>query len=205
MQTNAILHGQTAPNSCKQQPLVSDQLWEQRMRKFFILALLTALLAPTLALSGGKKYSGKALAGDYKVSWGSLGRSAKSRQGLTPLVFFFTHANPSRPNNISESDWEREAQRLQTSVWTLKNVLLKGEVYKTRNGNLAGCTYMAIQKGYCGKKIGLSVEQRAHIAQSILARHKACQWVGFDPTYNARLSHQAGAANMSLHVQAKCR
>ncbi len=175
------------------------------MRKFFILAFLAALLAPTLALSGGKKFSGQAIAGGYKVSWGSLGRSGQAQRGLTPLAFFFIHANPSRSSNITESDWQREAQRLQTSVWTLKNVILKGNVYKTKNGNLAGCTYGAIQKGLCGKKLGLSVEQRAQIAQSVLARHKACRWVGFDPAYHARLSRQAGAANMSLHIQAKCR
>jgi hypothetical protein len=169
------------------------------------LSLVALIMALTACAPSGtsKGIKGNAIVGDYNVNWVELGQSRSGN--LTPLIFFFSWANPSQNNNITKADWDREAARLNVDLYTLRKVMLKGEVYKTKQGNLAGCTYMAIEKGLCGRKLGLSVAERASIAQDLLSRDASCKWVGFDAAYNASMSRRAGADNMSLHVKADCR
>ena len=148
------------------------------------------------------KFNGKETVGDYSVVWGSF-RNTKRPDGLTPLVFTFTYTNTNISSNVTEQDWQREAQRFGVSVATIKQILGK-EAYKTPDGRLAGCTIVAIDKGDCGRKINLSTAQRTAIAQNILAKNSLCNWVGFDPAYHQKLAYQLGAESHMLHVRANC-
>lgn len=123
--------------------------------------------------------------------------------GLTPLMFTFSWADPNTNTGITEADWEREAARAGLTVELLKRV--HGEdFYKGPDGSLRKCTYFAKSKGLCGKPLGLSISQRSDLAKKLLARSTACNWVGFDQAYHTRAAYNLGAQDDTLHVAAAC-
>ena len=153
----------------------------------------------------GSKPGGNAVSGNYSVKWGAF-RQMQSRvpKGLTPLFFSFNATGATDANGVTQADWERRAARSGMSVSDLKTVVFGGSAYKGPDGELRVCTISAIQRGLCGKKLGLSVEQRAEIAKSIINQSSVCRWVGFDPGYNRLTSYQLGAEDFTLHVAVDC-
>jgi hypothetical protein len=122
--------------------------------------------------------------------------------GLTPLMFTFASTTPVA-NTITEANWQREAARQGTDVYTLKSIL-GANVYMSDSGQVATCTAYAIENGACGGPLGLSETDRAAMAQQALAGSPDCRWVRFDPAYHAAIARAAGAGSFTLHVRAAC-
>ena len=143
--------------------------------------------------------------GDFRVKWRTVDTyEDRVTEGLTPLVFIFSSNVPQPDNGVTEDDWIKEAARLGMSVEMTKSTIHGGSAYKGPDGNLRTCTISAIQRGLCGRKLGLSIDQRTSMAKTLLDSSDKCQWVGFDARYNALASVQAGAEQFTLHVPAKC-
>ncbi|MDD9731994.1 hypothetical protein PVW46_18975 [Mameliella sp. AT18] len=152
----------------------------------------------------GVRPEGQAELGEYSISWRQM-RSDSGPREATPLFFVFgwNDAVKAKLGYAKEADFEREAKILGVSVQLVKS--LNGrEAYVNRNGRVAQCTYIAIQNGLCGKRLNLSVSQRAALARKALEQHDRCRWIGFDPAYNAQRS-VAGAQDATLWVKADCR
>ena len=151
------------------------------------------------ALGGETRY------GKYDVKWDAIpALQNRVPDGLTPLIFIFSSTDPADSNGVTQADWERRAAQSGMTVSDLKNVVFGGEVYKGPDGELRVCTIAAIQKGLCGKKLGLSVGQRAKMAETILGQSTACRWVRFDPAYHRAAATNLGAQDFTLHVAADC-
>ena len=170
-----------------------------------ICMLAITMIAGCGSSGHGAKLGGNAVSGNYNVKWGAFPQmQARVSKGLTPLFFSFSAMDPVDSNGVTQADWERRAARTGMSVSDLKAVVFGGSAYKGPDGELRVCTISAIQRGLCGKKLGLSVEQRAEIAKSIIDQSSVCRWVGFDPGYNRLTSYQLGAEEFTLHVAADC-
>ncbi len=175
--------------------------------KSIFLGMFAIFLTACVSSTGNdvSRAGGEATLGGFNVRWSPI-PALKSRvpTGHTPLIFTFTNLKPTYSKGVTEADWERRAQKTGMAVSDLKNFM--GEsAYKGPDGELRVCTYFAIQKGLCGKKLGLSVQKRAAMAQSVLAQSDRCQWIGFDPNYHRLNAHQLGAENATLHVAASCK
>lgn len=149
--------------------------------------------------------SGYATIGDYDIKWarGPEPLTAASDK-LTPLMFLFFWAEPTGGTGVTEADWEQLALETDITVYILKKFFYVGEVYKTADGRIASCTQIAIGKGLCGRKLDLSVAQRAAMARRLIEANDDCSWVGLDTNYNTIQSYRAGAASASLHLRADC-
>lgn len=154
---------------------------------------------------GASKFSGVAKSGTYSVKWNVLPvMKSKVPKGLTPLMFNFSSLIPAPSNGVTQQDWEREAARSDMHVDDFKT-LYGGAAYYGSDGILRSCIILAIQAGHCGRRLGLSIEQRTRMAEQILASSSQCRWVGFDPQYHQMVSYQLGAEDYFLHVPADCR
>ena len=189
------------------------------MRTSQILQLIacTFVVASCGGTSGSDSNTtrGSTVIGDYKVGWFPVtgktipvpATSWPSESNPTHLAFSFTFADNSSLKNpgVTEADWEREAKLIGATVAHVKEISFSGSrVYKQSNGRLAPCTFWAIDRGLCGKKMNLSVSQRVALAQKALATSPKCRWVKFDPSFNSIYSNALGAASYSLHVRADC-
>lgn len=169
-------------------------------------ATLIAVLVSSCA-TGSKlsPFGGQALVKDVQVRWDHIpALQDQVSEGLTPLVFSFV--SKSIQNNdkpISDKDWADEAARLGTDVSVAKSIYGKS-AYIGPDGIFRKCTIAATERGLCGERSGLSVEQRADMAEQLLGVSTACEWAGFDEAYNTLQSTRLGAAEFSLHVAAKC-
>lgn len=177
------------------------------MKKIVSAALVGGMCLAGCVSSGSdvKSIKGEAQVDKFSVTWGAI-PVFKDRvpKGTTPLIFTFTSLSPASNNGVTEQDWLRESEKTGMSVSDLKSVVYGGSAYKGPNGDLRVCTIHAIQQGFCGEKLGLSVAKRAEYARRALKQNSRCQWIGFDPSYNALASHMAGAETFTLHVAAKC-
>lgn len=171
-----------------------------------VLMCVLGLVGCGSTYGGGSKAQGKAQIDGYSVSWGAIS-ALKDRvpQGLTPLMFRYSSLGGAPSNGVTQQDWEREAQKWGMGVSDLKSTVFGGSAYKGPDGALRVCTISAIQRGLCGKKLGLSVARRVAYAERIITQSGQCRWVGFDPSYNARTARSLGAEDFSLHVAADCR
>jgi len=168
-----------------------------------VFSLLMACSANQFS-NGAKRINGGAEFGKYKVVWASLSAlQDRAPEGLTPLIFSFSSNDPAANNGVTQEDLQKAADELGMPVGDIDIVYGKTP-YKTADGRLAACTFGAISKGLCGKKLRLSVEQRADMAEKALAQSNECAWVKFDPAYNAANSFQLGAVDFTLHVLASC-
>ncbi|MBM1310567.1 hypothetical protein JQT66_10345 [Sulfitobacter mediterraneus] len=169
--------------------------------------LVSALFLTNCGATSGSssKLGGDAKVDNYSVRWSAVpALQNRVQQGQTPLVFQFSSLGPSSSNGVTEQDWEREAKKRGMGVSDVKSVLFGGSAYKGPDGELRVCTISAIQRGLCGKKLGLSIAKRAEYAQRILAQNGKCRWTGFDPNYHARTAFSLGAEDFTLHVAAEC-
>ncbi|WP_310621416.1 hypothetical protein [Flexibacterium corallicola] len=178
------------------------------MRLKLVLSLFSLVLLSACGSigSGNVQQMGEETLGSYKVNWMIIPEMKPvPKDRLTPLLFSFYYAKPYAGAKITEEDWEREAAHLKLDLAFVKKYIHTGQVYKTRAGRLASCTYDAIEKGFCGPKLKLSVSERAKLAQKILANNSKCNWVSLDRTYNIRMANAFGAHNATLHVRADCK
>ncbi|MFY0596747.1 MAG: hypothetical protein JXQ85_09975 [Cognatishimia sp.] len=173
-----------------------------------ILASLSALmLMACMSSTGGdaSKLKGGATIDGFNVGWGAIPYLASSApQGHTPLIFTFTSLTSSYGKGVTEADWERRAKKTGMAVSDLKN-LMGESAYKGPDGELRVCTIHAIQRGLCGKKLGLSVQKRADLARRALALSDRCQWVDFNAAYHTQAAYRLGAVDETLHVTAVCK
>lgn len=157
--------------------------------------------------TGGKKsdlFTGQTVIGEFQVKWDYLPiLKDKVAEKLTPLIFTYSSDAPKYNNGISNQDWINEAERLGTDVSTAK-VIYGNDAYIGENGKFAICTIGAIQNGLCGKKLGLSIEQRADMAMQMLDESAVCDWIGFDNDHHTLHAYKFGASEFTLHVIANC-
>ena len=125
--------------------------------------------------------------------------------GLTPLIFtyHFAEAFPREPG-VTDELLQARADELDMPVSDMVSVIYGRHPYIHPSGQLASCTMAAVEKGWCGKKLGLSIEQRVQIAKQLLDMTEECRWVGFDPAYNRRASRSLGAEASILNIAADC-
>ncbi|UZD89753.1 hypothetical protein [Cognatishimia activa] len=174
--------------------------------KAIILSVSALVLAACVSSPSGSvsKLRGTANVEGYNVSWGALQKSiAKVPNGKTPLIFTFKSLTPTYSKGVTEADWERRAAQTGMAVSDVKTFL--GEsAYKGPDGELRVCTIHAIQRGLCGKKLGLSIQKRVDFAKRTLALSDRCEWVGFDTGYHSQTAYRFGAVDETLHVAAVC-
>lgn len=167
-----------------------------------LVAGCVAATSPGVTRSAG----GTGRIGNYEVRWRSVPSLASQvPAGLTPLMFIYRSLQPAPANGVTERDWERAAAQHGMSVSDVKHAVFGGQAYKGPDGQLRVCTVYAIQKGLCGRRPGLSVSQRAAMAQRLLAAGGNCRWVGLDPRFNARIAGLNGAETFTLYLAADCR
>jgi hypothetical protein len=183
------------------------------MRSVKTLFLCTALglLAACDSDRPGKQSDnrGSEIIGNYSVSW-SIARSKSEPLSAAPVFFSFNHARGSLPPEIPHAAWQKEADRLKTTVRDLK--FLSGypyaTIYVSKDGYARQCNMQDVKKGLCSfykpKPLKLSVKTRAKLAQQALEASSKCRWLGFDEGYNRLKSHWAGAIDTTLWVKADC-
>lgn len=187
---------------------MSRSLFRNEQMKHQILAAamssLVALTGCETSSGSSTKYSGEAQIGSFDVKWDRLPFAAdRVPSGQTPLLFRFSALNPSAGNGVTEADWEQEAKRRGIAVHHLK-AAIGSDAFKGANGNLQTCTILTIQRGLCGKKLGLSLSKRIQMAKTALAAQGKCKWTGFDPAYHGPLAYILGAEDYTLHIAAVC-
>lgn len=66
------------------------------------------------------------------------------------------------------------------------------------------CIYKDREAGKCKWPKVLPISERAKLAKKVLDQDPKCDWKGFDPIFNRRMSYQAGASDYTLWIAADC-
>lgn len=176
----------------------------QIVKQTLFLSLVIVLISGCGTTRKQSLFSGQDNVGDFEVSWDHVPVfDERVADGLTPLIFNFFSTLPENKTRLSETEWAEVASELGWQV-SITKVAYGKDAYFGPDGKLRKCTIFAVQKGLCGQKLGLSIEQRVQMAKQLLETSEECEWVSFDGAYHARAAFDLGAQDFTLHVPAKC-